>query len=81
LWKTVALRRQNVQIISQVSSYCWYWRSWYVYYNYQVSLAHCIIGAAAAAAFDAEDVFNIVQVFERRETPGGTWYLFSLCTI
>ncbi|KAL1610976.1 hypothetical protein SLS59_000613 [Nothophoma quercina] len=31
-------------------------------------------GAAAAAAFEAEDAYDIIQVFERRETPGGTWY-------
>ena len=30
-------------------------------------------GAAAASAFAAEDVFETIRVFERRETPGGTW--------
>ena len=30
-------------------------------------------GAAAAAALKAEDRFNVIKVFERRETPGGTW--------
>ncbi|KKA23327.1 Dimethylaniline monooxygenase [Rasamsonia emersonii CBS 393.64] len=30
-------------------------------------------GAAAAAAFAAEKYFDRIRVFERRETPGGTW--------
>lgn len=30
-------------------------------------------GAAAAAALKAEDIFDIIKIFERRETPGGTW--------
>ncbi|KAK5725350.1 hypothetical protein LTR15_003535 [Elasticomyces elasticus] len=30
-------------------------------------------GAAAAAALKAERHFDIIRVFERRETPGGTW--------
>ncbi|EXJ76958.1 hypothetical protein A1O3_10115 [Capronia epimyces CBS 606.96] len=30
-------------------------------------------GAAAAAAFGAEGYFDKIRVFERRETPGGTW--------
>ncbi|KAI1617318.1 dimethylaniline monooxygenase (N-oxide forming) [Exophiala viscosa] len=30
-------------------------------------------GAAAAAAFAAEACFDRIRVFERRETPGGTW--------
>lgn len=36
--------------------------------------SHILSGAAAAAAFDAEDAFDVIQVFERRETPGGTWF-------
>ena len=31
------------------------------------------IGAAAAAALHAEDYFDDIKVFERRETAGGTW--------
>ncbi|KAH7141103.1 hypothetical protein EDB81DRAFT_692746 [Dactylonectria macrodidyma] len=30
-------------------------------------------GAAAAAALKAEDYFERIRVYERRETPGGTW--------
>ncbi|KXT02971.1 hypothetical protein AC578_10619 [Pseudocercospora eumusae] len=30
-------------------------------------------GAAAAAALKAEDYFDDIQVFERKEMPGGTW--------
>ncbi|KAH8819831.1 dimethylaniline monooxygenase (N-oxide forming) [Xylogone sp. PMI_703] len=30
-------------------------------------------GAVTAAAFKAENYFERIQVFERRETPGGTW--------
>jgi cation diffusion facilitator CzcD-associated flavoprotein CzcO len=30
-------------------------------------------GAITAAAFAAEDLFEVIRVFERRETPGGTW--------
>ncbi|KAH7380717.1 hypothetical protein BKA66DRAFT_128634 [Pyrenochaeta sp. MPI-SDFR-AT-0127] len=30
-------------------------------------------GAATAAAFAAEDIFDTIRVFERREVPGGTW--------
>lgn len=30
-------------------------------------------GAAAAAALDAEDFFEEIKVFDRRETAGGTW--------
>ncbi|KXT11671.1 hypothetical protein AC579_7045 [Pseudocercospora musae] len=30
-------------------------------------------GAAAAAALKAEDHFDDIQVFERKESPGGTW--------
>ncbi|EME78128.1 uncharacterized protein MYCFIDRAFT_57535, partial [Pseudocercospora fijiensis CIRAD86] len=30
-------------------------------------------GAAATAALKAEDYFDDIQVFERKETPGGTW--------
>lgn len=49
-----------------------------------IKLTHNSKGAAAAAAFDAEDAFDIIQVFERRETAGGTWYdplLSSLCGV
>jgi cation diffusion facilitator CzcD-associated flavoprotein CzcO len=30
-------------------------------------------GAAAAAALKAEKYFKHIRVFERRESPGGTW--------
>jgi hypothetical protein len=30
-------------------------------------------GAATAAALAAEQCFERIRVFERRETPGGTW--------
>ncbi|KAF2658833.1 putative dimethylaniline monooxygenase [Lophiostoma macrostomum CBS 122681] len=30
-------------------------------------------GAAAAVALSAEDAFDVIRVFERREVPGGTW--------
>jgi cation diffusion facilitator CzcD-associated flavoprotein CzcO len=30
-------------------------------------------GAATAAALSAENYFERIQVFERRDTPGGTW--------
>jgi hypothetical protein len=37
-------------------------------------LTQCYLpGAAAAAALAAEKCFSRIQVFERRETPGGTW--------
>ena len=31
-------------------------------------------GAAVAVALAAEEAFDTIRVFERRETPGGTWY-------
>jgi hypothetical protein len=37
----------------------------------------CIIGAITAAAFAAEEYFERIQVFERRESAGGTWYFES----
>jgi cation diffusion facilitator CzcD-associated flavoprotein CzcO len=37
------------------------------------------IGAVTAAAFVAEKYFEQIQVFERRESAGGTWY-FGLYT-
>jgi uncharacterized NAD(P)/FAD-binding protein YdhS len=36
-----------------------------------------IIGAITAAAFAAEKYFERIQVFERRESAGGTWYFES----
>lgn len=30
-------------------------------------------GAATAAAFASENTFDVIRVFERRESPGGTW--------
>ena len=33
-----------------------------------------IIGVITAAALDAENYYEKIQVFERRETAGGTWY-------
>ncbi|KAM0385175.1 hypothetical protein ACHAQC_011625 [Fusarium culmorum] len=30
-------------------------------------------GAVAAASLKAENYFDRIRVFERRETPGGTW--------
>lgn len=37
-------------------------------------LTNCnLTGAAAAAALAAEKCFSRIRVFERRETPGGTW--------
>ncbi|RBQ73703.1 hypothetical protein FVER14953_20430 [Fusarium verticillioides] len=30
-------------------------------------------GAISAAALKAENYFDRIRVFERRETPGGTW--------
>lgn len=33
------------------------------------------IGAVTAAAFLAEDFFEKIKVFERRESAGGTWYV------
>lgn len=32
-----------------------------------------LIGAISAAALKAENYFDRIRVFERRETPGGTW--------
>ncbi|OAA45231.1 hypothetical protein BBO_03809 [Beauveria brongniartii RCEF 3172] len=32
-------------------------------------------GAIAAAALKAENYFDRIRVFERRETAGGTWYV------
>ena len=32
------------------------------------------IGSVTAAAFAAEQYFDKIRVFERRETAGGTWY-------
>lgn len=31
-------------------------------------------GVITAAALEAENYFQKIQVFERRETAGGTWY-------
>lgn len=31
-------------------------------------------GAITAVALKAENYFERIRVFERRETPGGTWY-------
>lgn len=36
-----------------------------------------LIGAVTAAAFAAENYFEKIRVFERRESAGGTWYLPS----
>lgn len=36
-----------------------------------------IIGAITAAAFAAEKYFERIQIFERRECAGGTWYFES----
>lgn len=30
-------------------------------------------GAVTAAALKAEEVFDVIRVFERREAAGGTW--------
>lgn len=37
-------------------------------------LTHHIAGAITAAAFKAEKYFDRIQIFERRESAGGTWY-------
>jgi cation diffusion facilitator CzcD-associated flavoprotein CzcO len=39
-----------------------------------VGINNHIIGAITAAAFTAEKYFDRIQVFERRESAGGTWY-------
>lgn len=31
------------------------------------------LGAVTAAALGAEEAFDVVRVFERRESAGGTW--------
>jgi cation diffusion facilitator CzcD-associated flavoprotein CzcO len=31
------------------------------------------LGAITAAALKAEEVFDVIRVFERREAAGGTW--------
>ena len=36
------------------------------------------IGSVTAAAFAAEQYFDRIRVFERRETAGGTWYELPL---
>jgi cation diffusion facilitator CzcD-associated flavoprotein CzcO len=36
-----------------------------------------VVGAITAAAFAAEKYFDRIQVFERRESAGGTWYFES----
>ena len=36
-------------------------------------LASPHIGAVTASAFEAEKYFDVIRVFERRETAGGTW--------
>lgn len=38
------------------------------------------LGAAAAAAIASEDTFNVIRIFERREVPGGTWYVIIRCS-
>jgi hypothetical protein len=40
--------------------------------NLLISLS--CIGSVSAAAFAAEQYFDRIRVFERRETAGGTWY-------
>jgi hypothetical protein len=37
-------------------------------------LTGTILGAITAAALVRENYFETIRVFERRETPGGTWY-------
>ena len=37
---------------------------------------HATTGAATAAALASEKYFDVIRVFERRETPGGTWYAY-----
>jgi cation diffusion facilitator CzcD-associated flavoprotein CzcO len=32
-------------------------------------------GAVAAAALSSEGSFELIRVFERRETAGGTWFV------
>lgn len=39
------------------------------------------LGAAAAASLKAEDYFDTIRVFERRECAGGTWYLNFQCDL
>lgn len=34
-----------------------------------------LAGAIAASAISAENYFERIRVFERRETAGGTWYV------
>jgi hypothetical protein len=45
-----------------------------LYEDFLSLLTQCNLpGAAAAAALAAEKCFSRIRVFERRETPGGTW--------
>ena len=43
-----------------------------------VPLTNTLTGAITAAAFVAERYFNRVQVYERRESAGGTWSVTKL---
>lgn len=43
------------------------------YYMFEFSTNIALLGAVTAAAFKAENYFEHIRVFERRETPGGTW--------
>lgn len=35
------------------------------------------IGAITAVAFKAENYYERIRVFERRESPGGTWLVLA----
>lgn len=36
-----------------------------------------ITGAITTAALAAEQCFDRIQVYERRESAGGTWYIYT----
>jgi hypothetical protein len=38
-------------------------------------------GAIAASALKAENYFERIRVFERRESPGGTWFAIKLSAV
>lgn len=60
---------------NQVCCHYWGWSGWYLPPTsaQQLMCTYITTGAAAAAAFASESVFEVIRVFERREVPGGTW--------
>ncbi len=67
---------------SKVGCHRWCRCIGYIYLSVHDAVGEAILtptpGAAAAAAFGAEEYFDVIKIFERRQEPGGTWYVLGL---